>query len=74
MPVESGAPFDVSLPVMVNDCLTLADEGAEMLRAVVVFASTAGAALQNNNAQITSTTATTITPLFSPNIPTYLGR
>jgi hypothetical protein len=68
------APFDVSWPVIEKGLLTGAEEGAEMVRTVGVFASTAGVALQNNNAQITSTAATTITPLFSPNIPTYLGR
>ena len=68
------APFDVSWPVIEKGLLTGAEEDAEMLRAVVVLASTAGAALQNNNAQITSTAAATIIPLFSPNIPPHLGR
>jgi hypothetical protein len=36
--------------------------------AVEVFASTAGVALQNNNAQTTNSTATTITTLFSAHI------
>jgi len=71
----NGAPLAVSWPVIEKDCLTWAEGGAEMVRvvgiwveltvAVGVFASTAGAALQNNNAQTTNTTATTITILFS---------
>jgi hypothetical protein len=63
----------------------LAEEGAEMVRTVAIFAgaavvvrrsfaSTAGVALQNNNVQITSTTATTIPALFSANIPPHLER
>jgi hypothetical protein len=72
----------VSLPVIEKDCLTWAEEGAEIVRAVGIlgevavagFASTTALALQNNNAQITSTTATTITPLFSANIPPHLER
>ena len=71
----SGAPLAVSLPVMVKAFLTWADEGAEMVRVVVeVLASTAGAALQNNNTQTTRATATTITPFFSANISPHLGR
>jgi len=82
----NGAPFDVSWPVIEKDCLTWAEGGAEMVRAVGVFAGVAvvavargfasivGAALQNNNAQTTSTAATTITALFSANIPPHLER
>ena len=105
----SGAPFDVSWPVIEKDFLTWAVDGAEMVRAVgvfvgvavgvfvgvavgvfvvvtlaavevgagvavEVFASTAGATLQTNNAQITSTTTTTLPPFFSANIPPHLER
>jgi len=70
----SGAPLAVSVPVIEKSLLTGAEEGAEMVRAVGVFASTAGVALQNNNTQITSTAATTITPLFSAYIPLHLDR
>jgi flagellar biosynthesis/type III secretory pathway M-ring protein FliF/YscJ len=79
----SEAPFDVSWPVIEKECLTRAEEGAELVRAVVatvtgaavlgVFASSTGAAVLNNNAQTTST-ATTITTLFSANIPPHLER
>jgi hypothetical protein len=37
-------------------------------------ASTTALALQNNNAQVTSTTAITMKPFFSPNIPIHLER
>jgi hypothetical protein len=80
----NGAPLAVSWPVIEKDCLTWAEEGAEMVRVVGiwvevavaagVFASTTALALQNNNAPITSTTATTIRPLFSANIPPHLER
>ena len=70
----SGAPFYVSWPAIEKEWLIWAEEGAEMVRAVGVFASTAGVALQNSNAQITITTATTITVLFSANIPLHLER
>ena len=88
----NGAPLAVSWPVIEKDCLTWAEEGAEMVRAVVIwaevtvevcvgaalttgaFASTTALALQNNNAHVTSTTATTITTFFSPNIPLHLER
>jgi hypothetical protein len=77
-----GAPLAVSWPVIEKDCLTWAEGGAEIVRAVGIlaevavagFASTTALALQNNNAQITSITATTITPLFSANIPPHLER
>jgi len=69
------ARLAVSWPVIKKDCLTWAEDGAEMVSAVGalavttgVFASTKALALQNNNAQMTSTTATTIIPFFSPNI------
>ena len=80
----NGAPLAVSCPVIEKDCLTCAEEGAEMVRAVGiwveltvavgVFASTTALALQNNNAQVTSTTAITMKPFFSPNIPIHLER
>ena len=73
-----GAPFDVSRPVIEKGWLTWAEEGAEMVRALVLrgCAATAGVALQNNNAypQIASNTVTTITTLFSANIPSHLER
>ncbi len=83
--LADAAPLAPSCPVIEKDCLTWADEGAEMVRVVEIFAgvalimlkglaSTITLALQNNNAQITSTTATIITPLFSPNIPPHLER
>jgi hypothetical protein len=34
----SVAPLAVSLPVIEKDCLTWAEEGAEMVRAVEIFA------------------------------------
>jgi hypothetical protein len=76
------APLAVSVPVIEKGWLTWAEEGAEMVRTVEIvagvtvgdFASIAALALQNNNAQITSTAATTITPLFSANIPPHLER
>jgi hypothetical protein len=61
----------VSLPVIEKDCLTRAEEGAEMVRVLRVFASTTALALHNNNPQIT-TIATAITLLFFPNIPSHL--
>lgn len=70
----SGAPLAVRVPEMVKGYLTGAEEGAEMVRALRDFASITGVALQNNNAQITNTTATTTTPLFSANIPPHLER
>jgi hypothetical protein len=70
----SAAPLAVSLPVIEKACLTLAEEGTEMVRVLTVFASTTVLALQSNNAQITSTAATTITPLFSANTPLHLER
>jgi len=70
----SGAPLAVSFPVIEKDCLTWAEVGAEMVREVGAFASTAGVAVQNSNAQVTSTAATTITPLFFANIPPHLRR
>lgn len=82
--LESVAPLAVSLPVIEKDCLTWATEGAEMVRALGIFAgvavvlrgfaSIADVALQNNNAQITSTTAATITSLFSADISRHLER
>lgn len=70
-----------SWPVIEKGCLTGAEEGAEIVRAAVVlaegvegFASIAGVALQNNNAQLTTTTSATITTLFPANIPTHLER
>src|SRR5665647_628123 len=53
--------------------LRLAEEGAKMVRALRVFASTTELALHNNNPQIT-TIATAITLLFSPNMPPHLER
>jgi len=85
MLLESGAPLAVSLPVIEKDCLTGADEGAEMVRWVGFLAevtvamvrsgvaSIIGEALQINNAQTTSTAAT-ITTLFCANIPAHLER
>lgn len=77
----SEAPFDVSWPVIEKECLTSAEGGAEMVRAVVatvtvlpVLASSTGAAELNNNAQTTSTAATTISTRFSANIPAHLER
>jgi hypothetical protein len=74
-------PLATSWPVIEKDCLTGAEGGAEIVRvggvlagvmvAVGVLASITGVALHNDNAQITSTAAT-ITTLFSPNIPTHL--
>ena len=69
----SGAPLAVSLPVIEKGWFTLAEEGAEMVRALRVFASTTELALNNNNPQIT-TIATAITLLFFPNIPFHLER
>ena len=73
----------VRVPVIAKGVLTVAEEGAEMVRAVGVlvgvtvavagFASTTILALQNNNTQITSTT-TTVAPLFKLNIPPHLER
>ena len=78
----NGAPLAVSLPVIEKDCLTWAEEGAEIVREVGIlaavvlvvedFAPTTALRLQNNNAQITSATATTTTLLFSANIPPHL--
>ncbi len=70
----SGTPLAVRVPEMVKEYLARADEGAEMVRALGGLASIKGVALQNNNAQITNTTATTITALFSRNIPPHLER
>ena len=78
----SEAPFDVSWPVIEKECLTKAEEGVEMVRAVVatvtvwllVFASSAGAAVLNKNAQTTSTAATTITTRFSADNSPHLER
>jgi hypothetical protein len=79
------APLAVSLPVIEKGWLIWAEEGVEMVRVVEVFAgvaltaalmgfaSTTGEAIDNNNPQIT-TTATTITTLFSANIPPHLER
>jgi len=61
------------LPVIEKGWFTLAEEGAEMVRALRVFASTTELALNNNNPQIT-TIATAITLLFFPNIPFHLER
>ena len=69
-----GAPLAVSLPVIEKGLLTGAEEGADMVRAVGVFASTSGVALHNNNPKIASTTATTITILFPANTPLHLER
>jgi hypothetical protein len=54
--------------------VTLAAVGVFAGVAVEVFASTAGATLQTNNAQITSTATKTLTRLFSANIPPHLER
>src|ERR1035437_1385905 len=82
---ESAALLAVSLPVTEKDCLTWVEEGAEIVRAVEIFAvvtlivlkglaSTTTLALLSNNPQVSSTTATTIIPLFSANIPPHLDR
>jgi hypothetical protein len=79
------APLAVSWPVIEKDCLTWDEEGAEIVRAVGMLAGVAltvlrglasitALALQNNNAHITSTTATTIQLLFSANISPHLDR
>jgi hypothetical protein len=80
----NGAPFDVSWPLIEKDRLTWAEEGAAMVRvveilagvrvavALKVFASITDVALQNNNAQTTSTAVPTTTRLFSANIPPHL--
>jgi len=63
----TAVPLAVRAPEMVKDWLTAGVE-LEVVAVRVVdagFASTAGVALQNNNAQTTNTTATTITTLFS---------
>jgi len=63
------------VPERVKDWLSAGVALEEVMVMVVgVRASTAGVALQHNNAQTTSTTVKTITTLFSSNILTQLER